>query len=99
MSNTSSSSMLYTMGMALDRAFENGYAVRVLIDGSWLHGHIAAYDGVGLVMESLEGEHSVLKSERIAAVTVCADLPQRAPIEDRAHAMPGPRPAYARASY
>lgn len=97
MSNTSSSSMLYTMGMALDRAFENGFAVRVLVDGSWLHGHIAAYDGVGLVMESLEGEHSVLKAERIAAVTVCAESPYRAPIEDHAHAMPGPRPAYASA--
>jgi len=99
MSNTSSSSMLYTMGMALDRAFENGYAVRVLVDGSWLHGHIAAYDGVGLVMESLEGEHSVLKAERIAAVTVCAESPYRAPIEssDSAHAMPGPRAAYATA--
>ncbi len=90
--------MLYTMGMALDRAFENGFSVRVLVDGSWLEGHIAAYDGVGLVMESPDGQHSVLKSERIAAVTVCADLPYRAPIESAESTipMPGPRAAYAR---
>jgi hypothetical protein len=94
MSN-SSSSMLYTMGTALNRAHENGLIVRVLVDGSWLEGHIAAYDGVGLVMESHDGMHSVVKSERIAAVTVCAESPYRASIESESHAMPGPRAAYA----
>jgi hypothetical protein len=89
--------MLYTMGMALDRAHENGLTVRVLVDTSWIEGHIAAYDGVGLVMESNDGMHSVVKAERISAVTVCAESPYRAPIEsgESAHAMPGPRGAYA----
>ena len=95
MVNTSSS-MLYTMGMALDRAHENGLDVRVLVDGFWIEGHIAAYDGTGLVMESPDGNHSVVKSERIAAVTVCAESPYRARLESgEAHAMPGPRAAYA----
>jgi len=94
---SSSSSMLYTMGMALDRAQENGLNVRVLVDGSWLEGNIAAYDGVGLVLESPDGQHSVVRSERIAAVTVCAESPYRAPIEsgDYSRPMPGPRGAYA----
>jgi len=95
MSTSSTSSMLYTMGMALDRAAENGFAVRVLVDGSWLEGTIAAYDGVGLVLESTAGAHSVVKSERIAAVTVSAESPYRASIEaDYGHPMPGPRVAY-----
>ena len=95
----STTSMLYTMGMALGRAQENGYSVRVLVDGSWLEGSIAAYDGTGLVLESPSGQHSVVKSERIAAVTVSAESPYRAPIEasDMAHPMPGPRAAYATA--
>ena len=32
------SSMLYTMGMALDRAAEHGFVVAVLVEGSWLEG-------------------------------------------------------------
>jgi hypothetical protein len=95
----SMTSMLYTMGMALDRAKENGFTVRVLVDGSWLEGGIAAYDGTGLVLESASGQHSVVRAERIAAVTVSAESPYRAPIEgsDKAHPMPGPRAAYATA--
>jgi hypothetical protein len=96
MSTSSSTSMLYTMGMALDRAQENGLNVRVLVDGSWIEGHIAAYDGTGLVMESFDGMHSVIKAERIAAVTVCAESPYRAPLESGdAHAMPGQYAGYA----
>ena len=89
--------MLYTMGMALDRAQGNGYAVRVLVDGQWLDGDIAAYDGTGLVLESHDGQHSVVRVERIAAVTVLAQSPYRAPIESSecSRPMPGPRAAYA----
>ena len=91
--------MLYTMGMALDRAKDNGLSVRVLVDGSWIDGNIAAYDGTGLVLESFDGHHSVVKAERIAAVTVSTESPYRAPIESaESHAMPGPRAA-AYASY
>ena len=97
MSSSSSSSMLYTMGMALDRAAENSLDVRVLVDGSWLEGAVAAYDGTGLVLESADGQHSVVRSERISAVTVCSESPYRAPIEsgDYSRPMPGPRAAYA----
>ena len=42
------SSMLYTMGMALDRAAENGFSVRLLVEGCWLDGHVAGNDGVGV---------------------------------------------------
>ena len=91
-----SSSMLYTMGMALDRAAENGFTVSVLIEGAWLDGLVAAHDGVGVVLESLDGGHAVVKTDRIAAVKVIAESPYRAPITDGqfempAEAMPGQR--------
>jgi hypothetical protein len=74
------SSMLYTMGMALDRAAENGFAVSLLVEGSWIHGQVAANDGVGVVIETQDLHHCVIRSERIAAVDVHAESPYRAPI-------------------
>lgn len=101
------SSMLYTMGMALDRAHEHGFDVRVLVDGHWVEGQVAANDGVGVVIETDDGHHCVLKSDRIGAVKVLAESPYRVPITNGArgtrHAngfptgaampMPGPRSA------
>ena len=97
------SSMLYTMGMALDRAAQNGFSVRLLVEGSWLDGHVAANDGVGVVLEDAHGQHCVVRTERISAVQVSADSPYRTPIsggsasgsfdddDDFARPMPGPR--------
>lgn len=93
------SSMLYTMGMAIDRAHENGYDVSVLVDGCWIDGVVAANDGHGVVLETGEGHHVVVRSERIAAVRVVAESPFRgritrgadfAPRFDGAMPMPGP---------
>jgi hypothetical protein len=98
------SSMLYTMGMALDRAAENGFSVRLLVEGCWLDGHVAGNDGVGVVLENAQGMHSVVRTERISAVQVSAESPYRTPInrgssdgasfvdeDDHARPMPGPR--------
>jgi hypothetical protein len=86
-----SSSMLYTMGTALDRAATNGFTVNVLIEGTWLEGQIAAHDGVGVVLETHDGGHAVVKTERISAVKVTAESPYRAPITDGHLDMPGQR--------
>ncbi|HET6560976.1 MAG TPA: hypothetical protein VFG72_03815 [Marmoricola sp.] len=97
------SSMLYTMGMALDRAAENGFSVRLLVEGAWLEGHVAGNDGVGVVLENTQGMHSVVRTERISAVQVTAESPYRTPLnrgsssaafddeDDLVRPMPGPR--------
>jgi hypothetical protein len=102
----SSSSMLYTVGIALSRAADNGYPVAVLVEGSWIRGQVVANDGTGVVLECTDGGHCVVKVERIAAVTVQAESPMRAAgayrgsIGDGHQAweaptpMPGPRPVY-----
>jgi len=93
-------SMLYTMGMAIDRAAQNGFAVGLLLDGHWLEGHVAANDGVGVVLECEDGQHVVVKTERIGAVKVMSESPYKVPIsvgadhdEHGAMPMPGPRDA------
>ena len=72
-----SGSMLYTMGLALTRAADLGYEVSILVEGQWMHGQVAAHDGIGLVLEQGDGTHSVVRTERIAAVTVHSASPVR----------------------
>lgn len=103
--NMSTTSMLYTMGMALDRAAERGYGVRLLVDGQWVEGKVAANDGVGVVVECTDSCHTVVKADRIAAVEIFAESPYRRPLGDGsdrvphgfgigpARPMPGPRHA------
>ena len=95
-----SASMMYTMGMALDRAAESGVGVTVLVEGAWVDGQIAAVDGMGVVLESADGGHTVIRVDRIAAVTVHAESPFRPSIargpgraDSAARPMPGPRSA------
>jgi hypothetical protein len=86
-----SSSMLYTMGMAVSRAADLGYEVSVLIDGQWLHGHIAAHVGSGLVLEQDDASPSVVRMEKVNAVTIHAESPYRQQLASSAMPMPGPR--------
>lgn len=85
------SSMLYTMGMAISRAEDLGLDVSVLVDGHWIEGHIAAQDGVGLVLEQALSEHSVVKMDRISAVRIMSESPYRQQLVAGATPMPGPR--------
>lgn len=95
-------SMQYTIGTALERAREQNYRVEVLLEGQWLAGLVVASDGVGIVLEDRDEEHSVVRLERISAVRVRASSPFGSEI-DRAYMtnapydqdgpvpMPGPR--------
>jgi sRNA-binding regulator protein Hfq len=93
-----SDSTLYTIGTALNRARDNGFAVEVLVDGTWLHGQVLAVDGYGVCLRSVDSDqHSVVRVESIAAVTVRAAPPRQVAIQATpygGHTMPGPRSPY-----
>jgi hypothetical protein len=93
-------SMLYTMGTALSRAAENGLTVSLLVEGCWIEGQVAANDGMGVVLESADGQHSVVRTERVSVVKVHSESPYRAPItggfgHEEVRPMPGPARQYA----
>ncbi len=74
--HVSNDSVLYTIGTALRRAEDSHSPVHVLVEGQWIHGRIAAVDGHGLVLESVDGdEHSVVRMSSISAVRVAAAAP------------------------
>jgi hypothetical protein len=76
------SSMLYTIGTALDRARERGLEVEVLVENQWLTGQVAAADGLGVVLDRDGAEHFVVRLERISAVRVGAHAPMLADVDD-----------------
>ena len=95
-------SMQYTIGTALSRALEAGHDVEVLVEGQWLSGLVVASDGVGVVLESSETEHCVVRMDTINAVRVFAATPHRRRLhaarpadeerlQDGSMPMPGPR--------
>lgn len=84
-------SMLFTIGTALERARQEGQPVDVLVEGHWLTGRIVGSDSQGVVL--VDGEdHVVLRLDRIAVVRVHGSGTEAAPEEDvDARPMPGPR--------
>lgn len=70
-------SMQYTIGTAIERALQDGYPVGLLVEGQWIEGTVAASDGVGVVLENDDQEHSIVRLDRIAAVRVESASPMR----------------------
>jgi sRNA-binding regulator protein Hfq len=89
----SSESTIYTIGTALNRAHDNDMSVQVLVEGQWMSGQVLAVDGHGVVLDSADGEHAVIRMGSVAAVRVCAPPPFHVAIERAARPMPGPREA------
>ena len=63
-------STIYTIGAALTRAQGSDVSVDVLVNGSWLRGHVGAVDGHGLVLHGDDDVLSVLRMDSITAVQV-----------------------------
>ena len=77
-------SMVYTMGMALNRALEYNSEVSVLVDGHWLTGSVVVSDGYGVVLDN-GSEHSIVKMDRVTAVRVRTRVPGQVGIDDGPH--------------
>jgi hypothetical protein len=70
--NVESSSVIYSMGTALDRAKDQGLPVVVLVGNDWLRGRVVVVDSHGLVLETDAFEHCVVRLEAVNAVRVDA---------------------------
>ena len=83
------SSMLLTVGAALDRAKEDGTHVQVSVSGEWISGRVVNTDGHGVAFLESSGDICVFRPEAIAGVRMpnpggeeSAQQPsRRAPIE------------------
>lgn len=87
------STMIYTIGTALNRAADNDVPVQLLVEGQWLTGQVLAVDGHGVVLCSDDREHAVVRMESVSAVRIFTEAPGRTPIAAGARPMPSPRNA------
>ena len=62
------STMLLTVGHALDRAKDEGLAVRVNVGGEWVTGRIINSDGHGVAILETSGDLCVVRQEAVSAV-------------------------------
>ncbi|MCX6396616.1 MAG: hypothetical protein NTV23_09030 [Propionibacteriales bacterium] len=82
-------SMLYTIGTALDRAHHEGSCVDLLVEGAWVSGRVVASDSQGVVLED-GTTHVVVRLDRIAVVRV-QGVGEEPAADSDARPMPGPR--------
>ncbi len=74
---TKMSSTMFSVGTLLRRAEDTGAEVKVLVQNSWLTGHVLGCDGLGAVLDDGRGSQSLVRLDQVAAVTF-----SRAQMED-----------------
>lgn len=62
------SSMMYTIGTALNRALSSDLPVEVLVGGQWVSGKPKDSDGIGVVIETDDRDLMVMRIDSISAV-------------------------------
>jgi hypothetical protein len=62
------STMLLTVGHALDRAKDEGMVVRLNIAGDWVTGRVINSDGHGVAILEQSGDLCVVRQEAVTAV-------------------------------
>lgn len=67
------STMLMTVGHALDRAKADGMTVRMHVGGDWIIGRVLDSDGHGVAVLEANGDLCVIRQETIT----CVRLPGR----------------------
>jgi hypothetical protein len=60
--------MLLTVGHALDRAKDEGMVVRVNVGGEWVTGRIINSDGHGVAILESNGDLCVVRQEAVTAI-------------------------------
>jgi hypothetical protein len=92
------SSIIYSMGTALNLARNNDTPVEVLVGSQWIVGRVLTCDGHGVVLETDRHEHAVIRMESVSAVKILSRVPQEAAPRPAAcvtaHAVPA-QPVYA----
>lgn len=80
------SSMLFTIGTALNRAHQSGLDVHILVEGEWICGQVAHLDGQSVLMVTDREEHAVVRLSSISAVKVLSASPVHPALERSATA-------------
>jgi hypothetical protein len=81
------STMLLTIGQALDRAQEDNLTVRLHIGGDWVTGKVINSDGHGVAVLEPNGDVCVVRQDTVS----CVRLPARV---SEAHVPAQHRPAF-----
>ena len=82
------STTLLTVGHALDRAKEEGMAVRLNIGGEWVTGRILNNDGHGVAILESSGDLCVVRQEAVSA----SGCPRRPALPTCRHRAPSTPP-------
>ena len=64
------SSTILTVGTALRHAQDGGVQVHVLVGGCWMTGLVIGVDGEGAVLETDDGDTTVVRIQAVTAVRV-----------------------------
>ena len=64
------STMMLTIGQALDRAQNEGTTIRINIAGEWMVGQVTNTDSQSVVMTDQNGDLCVLRMDAIACVHI-----------------------------
>lgn len=71
------STMVLSVGQALDRAREDDVVVRVNVSGEWITGRVVATDGHGVAVEETGGYLCVVRTEAVLGVRLPSSQPAR----------------------
>ena len=88
--------MLLTVGHALDRAKEEGMVVRLNIAGDWVTGRVINSDGHGVAVLESNGDLCIVRSDAIAGVRLPASTTPSCPtqrVRSERTDVPQPAPA------
>ena len=66
---TKMSSTMFSVGTLLRAAEDNGTAVRILVEGTWIEGTVLGCDGHGAVLDGGENGQFLVRLEAVSAVS------------------------------